>query len=62
MVATALAISLVIAFPLRIWTARRPALYVATMTITGIPCTVPALALFALVSLHCDRGTARVGR
>jgi osmoprotectant transport system permease protein len=49
MVATALAISLVIAFPLGIWTARRPPLYVATMAVTGVLYTIPALALFALL-------------
>src|SRR5260370_39161987 len=49
LVATALAISLVISFPLGIWTARLPALYVAAMTATGILYTIPALALFALL-------------
>ena len=49
LVATALVLSLVIAFPLGIWTARRPALYVAAMTATGVLYTIPALALFALL-------------
>jgi osmoprotectant transport system permease protein len=49
LVATALVLSLVIAFPLGIWTARRPALYVAAMTVTGVLYTIPALALFALL-------------
>ena len=49
LVATALAISLAIALPLGIWTARRPALYVATMLATGVLYTIPALALFALL-------------
>jgi osmoprotectant transport system permease protein len=49
LVATTLLISLVIAFPLGIWTARRPALYVVTMTATGVLYTIPALALFALL-------------
>ena len=49
LVATALAISLVIALPLGIWTARRPAPYVAVMLATGVLYTIPALALFALL-------------
>jgi osmoprotectant transport system permease protein len=49
LVGTALVLSLVIAFPLGIWTARRPALYVAAMTVTGVLYTIPALALFALL-------------
>jgi osmoprotectant transport system permease protein len=49
LVVTALVLSLVIAFPLGIWTARRPALYVAAMTVTGVLYTIPALALFALL-------------
>jgi osmoprotectant transport system permease protein len=49
LVATALVLSLAIAFPLGIWTARRPALYVAAMTVTGVLYTIPALALFALL-------------
>jgi osmoprotectant transport system permease protein len=49
LVVTALGLSLVIAFPLGIWTARRPALYVAAMTVTGVLYTIPALALFALL-------------
>jgi osmoprotectant transport system permease protein len=49
LVGTALAISLVIALPLGIWTARRPGLYVATMSVTGVLYTIPALALFAFL-------------
>jgi osmoprotectant transport system permease protein len=49
MVGTALVISLAIALPLGILTARRPAFYVAAMTVTGVLYTVPALALFALL-------------
>ena len=49
MVGTALALSLMIALPLGILTARRPAFYIATMSVTGILYTIPALALFALL-------------
>jgi osmoprotectant transport system permease protein len=49
MVGTALALSLLIALPLGILTARRPAFYIATMGVTGILYTIPALALFALL-------------
>jgi osmoprotectant transport system permease protein len=49
LVGTALAISLAIALPLGIWTARRPALYVAAMSVTGVLYTIPALALFAFL-------------
>jgi osmoprotectant transport system permease protein len=49
LVGTALAISLAIAFPLGIWTARRPRLYVAAMSVTGVLYTIPALALFAFL-------------
>jgi osmoprotectant transport system permease protein len=49
MVGTALAISLVIALPLGILTARRPGFYVAAMGVTGVLYTIPALALFALL-------------
>jgi osmoprotectant transport system permease protein len=58
LVATALAISLVIAFPLGIWTARRPALYAAAMTVTGVLYTIPALALFALLIPFMGLGKA----
>ena len=58
LVATALVISLVIAFPLGIWTARRPALYVAAMTVTGVLYTIPALALFALLIPFMGLGKA----
>ena len=49
MVGTALVLSLTIALPFGILTARRPAFYVATMSVTGILYTIPALALFALL-------------
>jgi osmoprotectant transport system permease protein len=58
LVATALILSLVIAFPLGIWTARRPALYVAAMTVTGVLYTIPALALFALLLPFMGLGKA----
>ena len=41
MVASALALSLAIALPLGIWSARRPRIYAATITLTGILYTVP---------------------
>jgi osmoprotectant transport system permease protein len=49
MVGTALILSLLIALPLGIVTARRPAFYIATMSVTGILYTIPALALFAFL-------------
>jgi osmoprotectant transport system permease protein len=49
LVATALSISLLIAFPLGILTAHRPALYVLAMGTMGVLYTIPALALFALL-------------
>jgi osmoprotectant transport system permease protein len=58
LVATALVLSLLIAFPLGIWTARRPALYVAAMTATGVLYTIPALALFALLIPFMGLGKA----
>jgi len=57
MVAIALVLSLAIAFPLGIWTARRPRLYVAAMAATGILYTIPALALFALMIPFLGLGT-----
>src|SRR3954469_15451328 len=50
LVGTALTISLVIALPLGIWTARRPGLYVAAMSVTGVLYTIPALALFGFLT------------
>ena len=58
LVGTALAISLVIAMPLGIWTARRPGLYVAAMSVTGVLYTIPALALFALLIPFMGLGKA----
>jgi osmoprotectant transport system permease protein len=49
LVGQALAISLAIALPLGIWSARRPRLYAAVLAVTGALYTVPALALFALL-------------
>ena len=48
-VAEALLISLAIAIPLGIWSARRPRIYTAVLLVTGMLYTVPALALFALL-------------
>ncbi len=48
-VAEALAISLAIALPLGIWSARRPRVYALVLGATGILYTIPALALFALL-------------
>jgi osmoprotectant transport system permease protein len=58
MVGTALVISLLIALPLGILTARRPALYVAAMSVTGVLYTIPALALFALLIPSMGLGLA----
>jgi osmoprotectant transport system permease protein len=58
MVGTALVLSLAIALPLGILTARRPAFYVATMSATGILYTIPALALFALLIPSMGLGLA----
>lgn len=49
MVSAALAVSLAIALPLGIWSARRPRAYAVAVALTGILYTVPALALFALL-------------
>jgi osmoprotectant transport system permease protein len=57
MVAAALAVSLAIALPLGIWTARRPRAYAAALAVTGILYTVPALALFALLIPFMGLGT-----
>jgi osmoprotectant transport system permease protein len=58
MVGTALVLSLVIALPLGILTARRPAFYIAAMSATGILYTIPALALFALLIPSMGLGLA----
>ncbi len=57
MVATALAISLAIALPLGIWTARRPRAYAAALAVTGLLYTVPVLALLALLIPLMGLGT-----
>jgi osmoprotectant transport system permease protein len=49
LVGISLLISLAIALPIGIWTARRPGLYVAAMSVTGVLYTIPALALFAFL-------------
>jgi osmoprotectant transport system permease protein len=58
LVGAALAISLAIAFPLGIWSARRRSVYVVVMAVTGMLYTVPALALFALLIPFMGLGTA----
>ena len=49
LVGVSLAISLAIAVPLGIWSARRPRLALVILVITGALYTIPALALFALL-------------
>jgi osmoprotectant transport system permease protein len=49
LVGVSLAISLAIALPLGIWSARRPRLALVVLMITGVLYTIPALALFALL-------------
>lgn len=49
LVAEALAISVAIALPLGIWSARRPVPYGIVVAGTGLLYTVPALAIFALL-------------
>lgn len=49
LVGEALVISLGIALPLGVWSARRPRVYTTVLLVTGILYTVPALALFALL-------------
>ena len=58
LVGTALAISIVIAFPLGIWSARRRAVYVVVMAVTGMLYTIPALAIFALLIPFMGLGIA----
>lgn len=57
LVAESLAISLAIALPLGIWSARRPRVYTAVLLLTGVLYTVPALALFALLIPIMGLGT-----
>ncbi len=57
LVGMALAISLALAFPLGILSARRPRTYAAVMAVTGILYTVPTLALFALLIPVMGLGT-----
>ena len=49
LVGIALAISLAVALPLGIWSARGPRVYFVILIVTGILYTIPALALFALL-------------
>jgi osmoprotectant transport system permease protein len=58
MVSIALAISLAVAAPLGIWSARHPRVYAITMAVTGILYTIPTLALFALLIPFMGLGTA----
>jgi osmoprotectant transport system permease protein len=58
LVGIALALSLAIAFPLGIWSARRPRSYLAVVAIAGILYTIPALALFAFLIPLMGLGTA----
>ncbi len=57
LVGIALLISLAIAFPLGIWSARRPMLYLGVLTVAGVLYTIPALALFALLIPLMGLGT-----
>jgi osmoprotectant transport system permease protein len=57
MVGVALALSLVIALPVGVWSARRPRIYAAAIAVTGVLYTVPALALFALLIPFMGLGT-----
>ena len=57
LVGSALAISLAIALPLGIVTARRPPLYGVVMAVAGVLYTIPALALFALLIPFMGLGT-----
>jgi osmoprotectant transport system permease protein len=58
MVSIALAISLAVAAPLGIWSARHPRVYAITMAVTGILYTIPTLALFALLIPFMGLGIA----
>jgi osmoprotectant transport system permease protein len=58
LVGIALALSLAIAFPLGIWSARRPRVYLAVVAITGVLYTIPALALFAFLIPFMGLGAA----
>jgi len=58
LVGIALALSLAIAFPLGIWSARRPRVFLAVVVVAGILYTIPALALFAFLIPFMGLGTA----
>lgn len=58
LVAQALSISLAIALPLGVWSARRPRVYAGVLVVTGVLYTVPALAVFALLIPIMGLGTA----
>jgi osmoprotectant transport system permease protein len=57
LVGIALTLSLVIAFPLGIYSARRPRVYGPVIAITGVFYTVPTLALFAFLIPFMGLGT-----
>lgn len=58
LVGLSLLLSLAIATPLGMFSARRPWLYVSLMAVTGVLYTIPALALFALLLPFMGLGTA----
>ncbi len=58
LVGISLLLSLVIAIPLGVISARRPWLYAGVMAVTGVLYTIPALALFALLIPLMGLGTA----
>ena len=58
LVGIAMLLSLAIAMPLGILSARRPLAYATVMAVTGVLYTVPALALFALLIPIMGLGTA----
>jgi osmoprotectant transport system permease protein len=58
LVGIAFVISIAIAAPLGIWSARRRRLYAVVVAVTGVLYTVPALALFALLIPFMGLGTA----
>lgn len=58
LVSLSLLLSLLIAVPLGVISARRPRLYAGAMAVTGVLYTIPALALFALLIPLMGLGTA----
>ncbi|WP_114948685.1 ABC transporter permease [Microvirga calopogonii] len=57
LVGIALTLSLAIAFPLGVYSARRPSVYGPVMAIVGVFYTIPALALFAFLIPFMGLGT-----